>query len=85
MRQPTNEFFVYILLMEPSFRRNEIQTTSFHINGATKGENIPAEHVLRRDVFRTGACPGEVESGSPARTCANTGIYGVSRSYGITE
>jgi hypothetical protein len=31
------------------------------------------------------ACPGEVESGSSTRTCANTGIYGVFRSYGITE
>src|SRR3954453_5281185 len=31
------------------------------------------------------ACPGEVESGSPTRTCGNTGIYGVFRSYGITE
>jgi hypothetical protein len=34
---------------------------------------------------QVGACPGEVESGSPTRTCANTGIYGVFRSYGITE
>jgi hypothetical protein len=25
-----------------------------------------------------------VESGSPTRTCVNSGIYGVSRSYGIT-
>jgi hypothetical protein len=31
------------------------------------------------------ARPGEVESGSPTRTCANRRIYGVSRSYGITE
>ena len=31
------------------------------------------------------ACPGEVESGLPIRTCVNRRIYGVSRSYGITE
>jgi hypothetical protein len=31
------------------------------------------------------ACPGEVESGSPTRTRVNSGIYGVSRSYGIIE
>jgi hypothetical protein len=30
------------------------------------------------------ACPGEVGSGSPTRTCANTRIYGASRSYWIT-
>jgi hypothetical protein len=32
---------------------------------------------------RTNACPDEVGSGSPARTCANTKIYGASRSYWI--
>jgi hypothetical protein len=31
--------------------------------------------------MRPNACPGEVESGSPTRTCVNIGIYGVSRSY----
>ena len=34
--------------------------------------------------FPPKACPGEVESGSPPRTCGNSGIYGVSRSNGIT-
>jgi hypothetical protein len=33
----------------------------------------------------TKACPGEVESGSPTRTCGNSRIYGVSRSNGITS
>jgi plasmid stabilization system protein ParE len=37
------------------------------------------------EAIALGACLGEVESGSPTRTCANTGIYGVSWSYGITE
>jgi phosphate transport system substrate-binding protein len=33
----------------------------------------------------TSACPGDVGSGSPTRTCANTRIDGASRSYWITE
>ena len=30
------------------------------------------------------ACSGEVGSGSPTRTCVNSGIYDVSRSYRLT-
>jgi hypothetical protein len=40
---------------------------------------------LPRRRFQTSVCPGEVESGSPTRTCANTGIYGAFRSYWITQ
>ena len=39
--------------------------------------HVPAKHALGLDP--------RVESGSTTRTCANTRIYGVSRSYGITE
>ena len=39
--------------------------------------HAPAKHALGLDP--------RVESGSPKRTCVNTGICGVSRSYGITE
>jgi hypothetical protein len=54
---------------------------------------IAHELVAKRNPFSpsllmvssSSACPGEVEAGSPTRTCANTGIYGVFRSYGITE
>ena len=39
--------------------------------------HVPAKHALGLDP--------RVESGSPTRTCANTRIYGASRSYWITE
>ena len=39
--------------------------------------HVPAKHALGLDP--------RVESGSPTRTCVNSGIYGVSRPYGITE
>jgi hypothetical protein len=40
-------------------------------------KHVPAKHALGLDP--------RVETGSPTRTCVNCGIYGVSRSYGITE
>jgi hypothetical protein len=38
--------------------------------------------IVQADFDSPRACSGEVESGSPTRTCANTRIYGVFRSYG---
>jgi hypothetical protein len=40
--------------------------------------------LLRGKAGHTSACPGEVGSGSPARTCADTKIYSASRSYWIS-
>jgi hypothetical protein len=51
----------------------------------TERLSITYRFALGSEQLDTSACPGEVESGSPTRTCANTRIYGVFRSYGITE
>jgi adenylate cyclase len=38
-----------------------------------------------RAAKKLSACPGDAESASPTRTCANTRTYGAFRSFGITE
>jgi hypothetical protein len=60
--------------------------TRIALLGNGEGHRIRTQYRRDQPLGRSAsACPGEVESGSPTRTCANTRIYSASRSYWVTE
>jgi hypothetical protein len=53
------------------------------VNGFKHAKAVE-EDLEQATGLKPSACPGEVGSGSPTRTCANMGIYSASRSYRIS-